>query len=188
MMSREDLLRELELLPVWEVRNPAPETEGVHADQARKSEVSVQAVESVSTVAHSIESLTESSTWSLRLMTSQSREWLFILGQEQDAEAEQLLKNMLNAVNVKGDHNETVNSEAQIEQHQPKIIVVMGEVEAQQLLNEKQSIEQMRGKPHFIGKVPVIVTYSPNHLLLNLADKAKAWEDLCLAKFTIANL
>jgi DNA polymerase len=29
-----------------------------------------------------------------------------------------------------------------------------------------------------------VVTYHPAHLLRNLADKAKAWEDLCLTAQT----
>jgi DNA polymerase len=31
----------------------------------------------------------------------------------------------------------------------------------------------------------VIVTYHPAYLLRNLPDKAKAWEDLCLARRTM---
>jgi DNA polymerase len=30
--------------------------------------------------------------------------------------------------------------------------------------------------------VPTIVTYHPAYLLRNLVDKARAWEDLCLAR------
>ena len=30
--------------------------------------------------------------------------------------------------------------------------------------------------------IPVVVTYHPAYLLRNLPEKAKAWEDLCLAK------
>jgi uracil-DNA glycosylase len=34
--------------------------------------------------------------------------------------------------------------------------------------------------------VPLIVTYHPAYLLRNLPDKAKAWEDLLLARATVA--
>jgi DNA polymerase len=33
----------------------------------------------------------------------------------------------------------------------------------------------------------VIVTYHPAYLLRNLADKAKSWADLCLARATNAS-
>jgi DNA polymerase len=33
--------------------------------------------------------------------------------------------------------------------------------------------------------VPLIVTYHPAYLLRNLTDKAKAWDDLLLARRTV---
>jgi len=33
--------------------------------------------------------------------------------------------------------------------------------------------------------VPLIVTYHPAYLLRNLEDKARAWDDLCLAQQTL---
>ena len=38
---------------------------------------------------------------------------------------------------------------------------------------------------HRIEGVPAIVTYHPAYLLRNLPDKAKAWDDLCLAADTV---
>jgi DNA polymerase len=38
------------------------------------------------------------------------------------------------------------------------------------------------------GEVPVIVTYHPAYLLRSPAEKARAWEDLCLARRTGANI
>ena len=122
------------------------------------------------------------------MIASDASEWVFILAASHDDEAEKLLQNMLKAVNVKAVQDGVADSLAQIKQLQPKVIVVMGEDEAQQLVKGNQSLAQMRGQPHSFEGIPLVVTYSPSHLLLNLADKAKAWEDLCLAKFTIANL
>jgi DNA polymerase len=41
---------------------------------------------------------------------------------------------------------------------------------------------------HRYQGVPLIVTYHPAYLLRNLPDKAKAWEDLCLARATLRRL
>jgi uracil-DNA glycosylase family 4 len=64
--------------------------------------------------------------------------------------------------------------------------VVMGRFAAQSLLGTDASIASLRGRVHTIDvdgrKVPVIVTYHPAYLLRNLADKAKSWSDLCLAR------
>jgi DNA polymerase len=39
----------------------------------------------------------------------------------------------------------------------------------------------MRGKVHQYRGIPLIVTYHPAYLLRSLADKSKAWSDLCFA-------
>jgi DNA polymerase len=39
---------------------------------------------------------------------------------------------------------------------------------------------------HRYRGVPLIVTYHPAYLLRSLPDKAKAWEDLVLARRTVA--
>ena len=42
----------------------------------------------------------------------------------------------------------------------------------------------MYKRQHQYEGVPVIVTYHPAYLLRTPVDKAKAWEDLCLAMET----
>jgi uracil-DNA glycosylase family 4 len=76
----------------------------------------------------------------------------------------------------------------QVELIQPKLIVALGKFAAQSLLNSKDSIASMRGKQHDYHGVPVIVTYHPAYLLRSMADKAKAWEDLCYARDTMQAL
>jgi len=76
----------------------------------------------------------------------------------------------------------------QIELLQPKIIVAMGRFAAQSLLSSKDAIASLRGRVHHFHGVPLIVTYHPAYLLRTLTDKAKAWEDLCLARQTYAAL
>ena len=76
----------------------------------------------------------------------------------------------------------------QIELIRPKIILALGKSAATTLLNIDATIASMRGRIHRYGSVPLIVTYHPAYLLRNLPDKAKAWEDLCLARATIRTL
>ena len=79
----------------------------------------------------------------------------------------------------------------QIELVQPKIVLVMGRFAAQSLLQTDASIASLRGRAHRIEvagrSVAVVVTYHPAYLLRNLADKAKAWADLCLARELVAS-
>ncbi|HZY17080.1 MAG TPA: uracil-DNA glycosylase [Ramlibacter sp.] len=69
----------------------------------------------------------------------------------------------------------------QVELVQPRIILVMGRFAVQTLLRTQEPIGRLRGRPHEYQGVPVVVTYHPAYLLRNLADKGKAWADLCLA-------
>ncbi len=76
----------------------------------------------------------------------------------------------------------------QVDLIKPKLIIALGKFAAQSLLNSDSSISAMRGKLHEYNGVPVIVTYHPAYLLRNMADKAKAWEDLCFAVKTMQGL
>ena len=70
----------------------------------------------------------------------------------------------------------------------PKLILVMGRFAVRQLLKSDDAIGKLRGRVHRYEGIPVIVTYHPAYLLRNMPDKAKAWEDLCLAKATADGL
>ena len=76
----------------------------------------------------------------------------------------------------------------QIELLQPRLIVALGRIAAQNLLARDASIASLRGRVHDYNGRPLIVTYHPAYLLRNLADKAKAWEDLCFAVSTMVRL
>jgi len=67
----------------------------------------------------------------------------------------------------------------------PTLIVALGKSAATTLLNVDATIASLRGRVHRYQGVPLIVTYHPAYLLRNLPDKAKAWEDLCLARSTL---
>lgn len=64
----------------------------------------------------------------------------------------------------------------------PRVIVVLGRFAAQSLLRSTTPIGKLRGTVHTYEGIPVVVTYHPAYLLRTLTDKARAWEDLCLAR------
>jgi DNA polymerase len=66
----------------------------------------------------------------------------------------------------------------------PKLILLMGRFAVKQLLKSDDAIGKLRGRVHHYEGIPVVVTYHPAYLLRNLPEKAKAWEDLCLARAT----
>ena len=128
------------------------------------------------------------------------------LGEPFVGQAGKLLDNMLAAIHLKRGENVYItnivkcrppnnrnpsDSEArqcepylsrQIELIKPKLIIALGKVAAQNLLNSGDSIANLRGKIHTYSGIPLIVTYHPAYLLRALPEKAKAWKDLCRAR------
>ena len=71
----------------------------------------------------------------------------------------------------------------QIELVAPRLIVALGAVAAQRLLETARPVGAMRGQIHHLAQpaCPVLVTYHPAYLLRSPGQKGKAWEDLQLA-------
>ena len=78
--------------------------------------------------------------------------------------------------------------ERQIALLQPKLIVLLGRVAARSVLGSEEQLGSLRGRIHRYRDIPVVVTYHPAYLHRTLHDKAKAWEDLCLARQTMRHL
>jgi len=77
--------------------------------------------------------------------------------------------------------------QCQIQLIQPKVILALGRIAAQNLLHTNTSLGRLRGRLHYIDMTPtpVIVTYHPAYLLRSPLEKRKSWEDLLLAKKTL---
>lgn len=129
-------------------------------------------------------------------------------GQEEDRKGEpfvgragQLLDNMLLAIKLKRENvyianivkcrppenrnpekNEIesclVYLEEQISITTPKLLVALGKVAAQALLDTESPISKLRGTLHASRfNVPVFVTYHPAYLLRRPSEKVKSWDD-----------
>ena len=69
----------------------------------------------------------------------------------------------------------------QIALSQPKIIVALGETAATALLGNEATLASLRGRLHDYHGIPLVITSHPAYLLRAPEDKAKTWQDLCLA-------
>lgn len=77
----------------------------------------------------------------------------------------------------------------QIELVNPTLILCVGRIAAQTLLETDTPIGKLRGKLHRIaGDRPMVVTYHPAYLLRSPGEKRKAWSDLMLAVRTYETL
>jgi len=69
-----------------------------------------------------------------------------------------------------------------IEPLRPKLTGARRKIAASHLLQTDAAVASLRGRVHEYRGTPLIVTYHPAYLLRTLADKAKAWTDLCFAQ------
>jgi DNA polymerase len=74
--------------------------------------------------------------------------------------------------------------ERQIALLEPKVILALGRVAAQWLLQSDSPIGRLRGRELSFGDpaIPLIASYHPAYLLRSPAAKAKSWEDLRLVR------
>ena len=70
----------------------------------------------------------------------------------------------------------------QIELVQPKVILVVGRIAAQSLLQVTTPVGKLRGQVYEFEGLPLVVTYHPAYLLRSPTQKAKSWQDLLLAQ------
>lgn len=74
--------------------------------------------------------------------------------------------------------------EAQAAALAPRVVLAMGPLAAQSLMQSAEPLGKLRGRAVALplaGGIAVVATYHPAYLLRNPADKARAWADLCLA-------
>lgn len=171
-MTREDVMRELELLPVWTLRTP----------QLRQ--IVVAAIPPVLVLAtnEAIIETPQQIEHAAVFIASDDKKWLFVLPAELTGQAADLFNNILRALPInKTQISHTLKLTQEIVGLQASIVIAMGETIAQPLLSSAESIESLRGKIHTVNGLPIIVTYHPVELLQRLPNKAKTWDDLCMA-------
>ena len=71
---------------------------------------------------------------------------------------------------------------ALVQAEKPDVLLIMGRLAAQALLQTAEPLGKLRGQKHQLAGVPAFVTYDAAYLLRSLPDKARAWDDLCLAQ------
>lgn len=231
-LTRDDMLRELELLPVWQAKYVEPlQTKAIKATpEAEQQEVVLQLLELVvpaqvsSTEAEPVPAVETEGLMtmpasvplndalpkvvdnacvvcplaSLTQQVEATSVHFLLMGfspnmptiRSAELYAEQqgeLLNNMLAAIKFKlAADNFTPFNQRQTQSS--TLLLVLGEPAAQSLLVSEASIDELRGRVHVVQGVSVVVTYQPTHLLQHPKDKAKAWQDLLLAKKVWADL
>ncbi len=117
--------------------------------------------------------------WQLKTKTQVA--YLLVSDEEFAVTSDQLLSAMLASIDF---HKEQILTSALLKQQitslQPSVILILGKLAANNLLNCDASIEDLRGKIHIFANTPTVVTYHPAHLLQHPKNKCEAYEDLCM--------
>jgi len=105
MLSREDVLEELELLPVWRLRNPSvvAKVSAIPAVVEGAVQIEPVQIEQVPAVTVDVEPVQEAPAIepTFRMIVSDDGQWVFVMTPDPAPEVETLLQNMLKAVSVK---------------------------------------------------------------------------------------
>ena len=72
----------------------------------------------------------------------------------------------------------------QINHISPKIIILLGKVAAESIMNTSETMTSLRGKVHFYKdtEIPMLVFYHPAYLLRSPSEKRKVWDDILFMK------
>jgi len=70
---------------------------------------------------------------------------------------------------------------------QPKLILAVGRIGAQNLLQRKEALSRLRGNTYHYHDIPVMVTYHPAYLLRSPQQKKQAYKDLLRVKSFLVN-
>jgi DNA polymerase len=185
-MTREDMLRELELLPVWQLRTPLP---------AKLEQVDVKITAEIAKITPPTEAPVIAEPQVFSYIASEDGLYLLVLENVAlSADEARLLQNICQAMRIKTKAAVTsANTTDIVQTNQTRLVIAMGEAAAQGVLQSADSLDNLRGKLHVLAgvkpevkadvkaDVKIVATYDVGHLLQNLPDKAKTWDDLCLA-------
>lgn len=240
-LTRDDMLRELELLPAWHVRMPpvlemaaampqtapvsvgeqvslvaekaappdvtetapelpviesptlmpvaaAGEPENVSlpnwqpnvAEEAPMHSVSLDAPVLALEVDHPVEDIA-AETPAESVATLIQSPWLIYSTRPVDAPSQQLLQNIMQAMQLPADEVTVTHEPLQRAQVSSRFCVLFGLAAANQFLNAQHTeIAAVRGQLHAVGDLWCVVTHDLAAMLQTPALKREVWQDLCL--------
>ena len=206
VMTQEDVLRELELLPMWHLRAGFASPISLAPEPQAVSPVSVSpaAVMPAAHVAAPV--LTEQAVpepvlpepvvpepvaalaWTQ--VASTDGAWLFVSHTASlSADEWQLLQNMAKAMRITLSSPQPMTDPGHALSASPaKMLIAFGAAAAQQLLASQASLPTLRGQLHACHGRTLVATHALDHLLQQPLDKAHTWHDLRLAMQALIDL
>jgi DNA polymerase len=188
-MTREDILHELELLPVWRLRVPpvaqaelvsAPDVV-VKAEPQVDSVISTEPVITDAVVPIPVVQKPEVEKLEVEKIVKQ---WAFVCGASstQEDECALLMNNIIKATHLELADYVLLNEIQALANYQVGDILLFGLDMAKQYLNTSEvDLGNLRGQYHMVEGVRCWVTYHPEQMLQNPLLKREVWRDICAA-------
>ena len=192
-MTQEDVLRELELLPMWHLRAGfAPLAPEAHAaSPVPVSPVPVMPAAHVAVpVVPEVVVPAPVAALAWTQVASTDGVWLFVsLTASLSADEWQLLQNMAKAMRISLNTAQPMTDPVHaLSASSAKMLIAFGAAAAQQLVASQASLPTLRGQLHACHGRTLIATHALDHLLQQPLDKAQTWHDLRLAMQALADL
>lgn len=197
-LGREDVLRELELLPVWRLRTPLadsalPAIELPSAPEASTKERIEQTVTVLpeSVIAEPVtEMMVESEPAPIMEIPENTRPepaaplvqspWLLLSPQTDDS-AQQLLENIVRALKLTSEELHISRQPLKVAQVQSQFAILFGLDTANTFLGTNHTdIASIRGQILTHAEMRYVITHHPDAMLANPLLKKEVWHDLCL--------
>ncbi len=192
-MNRNDILRELELLPAWQLKAgfqasiDAPVKTPLVIEQASLKDVTQvpvtvepAAVEPV--LINPAAVIAKQAVTVLVFINTLKSENFY------QSEAGILLDNMLKAIALKRGEDLVIAFDDEMQAFEPKLVLALGEAAAQKITNTSAPLSTLRGKVHQVNTTQIIASHDLAQLLSDPLLKREAWQDLKLLKLTLINL
>lgn len=186
-MMREEVLKELELWPVWSLRRPlAPQPKAledlpeisISEENAQIENVLVEVAQVTQTQLTEVSTLIDTQTY-LSFQTENADCLVLHENKDFSQEEEKLWLNICKAMQFSQKiPTRRATISALLESQNPKVMIIFGEQVAQSL---SPKVELLSESVQSFENIPCVVTFSLAHLLLHPLDKGKTWRNLCQA-------
>jgi uracil-DNA glycosylase len=189
-MTREDILRELELLPVWTL-HPS-----FKAAQAVTSSTDAHPAEVLAVTESVLEDATSMPTTEATLPVIQDTivepvveakvavTWLLYcpLDVAIDQEALTLLQNMVRAMQLLSTEYQLIHTLEALARYQPTYMLIFGLDATHAVLGKAVTFEDTKEQPYMYAESHCWVVHHPMQLMENPSLKRDAWHTMCAAK------
>lgn len=202
-LGREDVLRELELLPVWRLRTPlagytpAAELPGTSLPVSEAApeivvETAAAPLMTETVTAPVIAPVIESAPAPLPEITDHppletisapmvESPWFLLCPQVADSSAQQLLENIVRALKLPAEELHIAQQPMNVAQVSSRFAILFGLDAANAFLGTNQpDLASIRGRLLTHAEMRYVVTHHPQAMLEQPLLKKEAWHDLCL--------